>query len=269
MGKGERKDLQRLIRQREKVLKSAAKQRSEELLADFENQIRQQYRFDQDEVWERAIRAAEREVQKAQKQVAARCRELGVPDRFAPKLDVHWYSRGEGAAKQRRAELRKMTETRIEAIVRQAITQIETSCLQAQEKIAVAGLTSDAARAFLEQLSAIETLMSQLSFAEVSGEADPPVAEQLLSSNALRQRRTPASGGQFPGVIEAPRGRHSEKPDIFAEHIAAFQKSTVRARRPGWNVWGNEATGEAASKLWKLENSSVRRADRKAPEQMI
>jgi hypothetical protein len=30
-------DLQRLVRQREKVLKSAAKQRSAELLADFEN----------------------------------------------------------------------------------------------------------------------------------------------------------------------------------------------------------------------------------------
>jgi hypothetical protein len=32
-------DLQRLIRQREKVLKSAAKQRSTEVLADFENQM--------------------------------------------------------------------------------------------------------------------------------------------------------------------------------------------------------------------------------------
>ena len=39
MSKGEREDLQRLIRQREKVLTSAAKQRSAELLADFENQM--------------------------------------------------------------------------------------------------------------------------------------------------------------------------------------------------------------------------------------
>ena len=35
MTKGEREEFQRLVRQREKVLKSAAKQRSSELLADF------------------------------------------------------------------------------------------------------------------------------------------------------------------------------------------------------------------------------------------
>jgi hypothetical protein len=39
MTRHERDDLQRLVRQREKVLKSAAKQRSAELLADFENQM--------------------------------------------------------------------------------------------------------------------------------------------------------------------------------------------------------------------------------------
>lgn len=39
MTKGEREDLHRLIRQREKVLKSAAKQRSADLLADFDVQL--------------------------------------------------------------------------------------------------------------------------------------------------------------------------------------------------------------------------------------
>ena len=39
MTKGEREDLQRLVRQRKKVLKSAAKQRSSDPLADFENQL--------------------------------------------------------------------------------------------------------------------------------------------------------------------------------------------------------------------------------------
>jgi hypothetical protein len=31
--------------------------------------------------------------------------------------------------------------------------------------------------------------MPALSFAEIAGEAEPPVAEQLVSPNALRQRR--------------------------------------------------------------------------------
>src|SRR5262245_35972447 len=80
MTKGEREDLQRLIRQREKVLKSAAKQRSAELIADFENQMGSEFSFDDDAVWERAAKATKHEVARAQKLIAARCRELGIPD---------------------------------------------------------------------------------------------------------------------------------------------------------------------------------------------
>ncbi len=63
--KSERDDLQRLVKQREKVLKSAAKQRSAELLADFENQMGQEFRFDQDKVWTEAARLVKTAVDKA------------------------------------------------------------------------------------------------------------------------------------------------------------------------------------------------------------
>jgi hypothetical protein len=56
--------LQQLLRQRERVLKAAAKQRSTELLADFENQLGQIYSFDQDAVWKQAQTAAEAEIEK-------------------------------------------------------------------------------------------------------------------------------------------------------------------------------------------------------------
>jgi hypothetical protein len=190
MMKGEREDLQRLVRQREKVMKSAAKQRSAELLADFENQMGQQYSWDQDETWEKATKVAEREVEKAQKQIAARCRELGIPDRFAPSVQMYWRERGyDNLVEARKRELRKMATTRIEAIEAKAVTEIELGCLKAQEQIAVAGLTSDGAQQFIASLPGIETLMPRLSFDEIAGEADPPVAEQLVSPNALRQRR--------------------------------------------------------------------------------
>jgi hypothetical protein len=190
MTKYEREDLQRLIRQREKVLKSAAKQRSAELIADFENQMGQEYAFDQDAVWRQAKKIADTFVAKAKKQIAARCRELGIPEQFSPGLQLHWHVRGYGnSLDKRRAELRIMAKTRVEAIERKAITDIEMSCLEAQTAIAVAGLTSGAARQFIEKLPNIEMLMPALSFAEIAGEADPPVAEQLVTSNALRQRR--------------------------------------------------------------------------------
>jgi hypothetical protein len=156
ISKSEREHLQRLIRQREKMVKSAAKQRS----AD-----------------------------KAKQKVATRCRELGIPARFAPTLDLRWVQRGyHNLIERRRAELRRMAQTKIEAIEK-ATTEIELSCLQAQTELAVAGLTSKAAHAFLNKLLAIDTLMPRLSFAQVAGEAEPPVAEQLVSPNTLRQRR--------------------------------------------------------------------------------
>jgi hypothetical protein len=190
MTKAEREDLQRLVRQREKVLKSAAKQRSAELIADFENQMGSEYAFDDDAVWTKATQAAEREVAKAKAQIAARCRELGIPERFAPSLNVHWLHRGyDNAVDKRKAELRRMAQTHVEAIERKAVTEIELSCYQAQERIAVAGLTSEAAQQFIEKLPGIETLMPRLSFQEIAGEADPPIAEQLVSPGALRQRR--------------------------------------------------------------------------------
>jgi hypothetical protein len=189
MTRTEREDLQRLIRQREKVLKSTAKLRSAELLADFENQMGQQYSFDQDEVWRKATEAADREVKKCQAQIEARCAELGIPQQFAPKLAYHWYSRGENAFKERRVELRKMATAQIEAIEKKAITEIELRSVEAQTQLAVAGLTSEAARSFVDKLPAIAVLMPKLSFAELAGEASPPVAGQLISPNAMRQRR--------------------------------------------------------------------------------
>jgi hypothetical protein len=146
MTRNEREDLQRLIRQREKVLKSAAQQRSAELLADFENQMGQEYAFDQDEVWKKAVQTVEPLVKKAQAQITERCRELGIPKQFAPSVHLSWSARGYGNdVERRRRELRTMAKTRIEAIEAKARTEIELSCLQAREKIALAGLTSDAA----------------------------------------------------------------------------------------------------------------------------
>jgi len=59
----------------------------------------------------------------------------------------------------------------------------------AQTEIATHGLTSSTAKTFLDRLPSIERLMPALSYAEIAGEADPPVVEQLVSPNAIRQRR--------------------------------------------------------------------------------
>jgi hypothetical protein len=189
MTKGEREDLQRLIRQREKAQKSAAKQRSVELLADFEGQLGAEYKFDCDETWAEANRQAEAEVAKCNERIAARSTALGIPRNFAPRLVMGWADRWENAAKERRAELRKMAVTKIAAIEAKAIVDIEVASVQAQTELAASGLTSEAARGFLERLPTVESLMQPLAFEAIAGKADPPVAEQLVSNAAERQRR--------------------------------------------------------------------------------
>jgi N6-adenosine-specific RNA methylase IME4 len=57
----------------------------------------------------------------------------------------------------------------------------------------------------------------------------------------------PAQGTQWPSVIEAPRGRHSEKPDRFYELIEEYFPNipkielNARCARAGWDAWGFEA----------------------------
>ncbi len=187
MTKGERDDLQRLIRQREKAQKSAAKLRSRNLLADFENQIAAQYSFDDDAVWAAAAKAAEAEVAKAQKRVSAQCQELGIPERFAPSLELRWVKQGyDNLLEKRKNELRRVAESRVAALEQEAVVQIELASVEAQTEIALAGLTSETARAFVERLPTVESLMPALDYAALAGEADPPIVEQLISPGRVR-----------------------------------------------------------------------------------
>jgi N6-adenosine-specific RNA methylase IME4/ParB-like chromosome segregation protein Spo0J len=63
----------------------------------------------------------------------------------------------------------------------------------------------------------------------------------------------PASGTQWSSVIEAPRGRHSEKPEavfeIIEQYFPTLPKIELFQRgraREGWDVWGDEAQEAAA-----------------------
>ncbi len=58
----------------------------------------------------------------------------------------------------------------------------------------------------------------------------------------------PAMGTQWPSVIEAPVGRHSEKPaavyELIESYFPTLPKIELHARgrfRLGWDHWGNEA----------------------------
>ena len=66
----------------------------------------------------------------------------------------------------------------------------------------------------------------------------------------------PAPGMQWPSVIEAPVGEHSEKPEVFLQMVEEYFPNLPKielnrrgAARPGWDAWGlesNQETREAA-----------------------
>lgn len=118
MTKGERLELGQLIRKRERVMKVQAQERSAALLAEFDAQSAKIHHYDEDPVWQQSQAAAEKAVEDARLQIAARCRELGIPAEFAPDLNIYWSGRGHNAVASRRAELRRAAKSRIEAMER-------------------------------------------------------------------------------------------------------------------------------------------------------
>jgi hypothetical protein len=166
MTRQEREALAKLIRQRERLAKTAAAERSAALLADFEQQADRVYSYNEDDVWRQAVLTAKEEVARAQIKIAERCKELGIPQPFAPTLSVGWHQQ-RAAVTSERLKMRQVAKRRIEQIEATARTAIERASVAAQEALLVGGLTTDAAAMFAESLPSVDELMPQLNMAEL------------------------------------------------------------------------------------------------------
>jgi hypothetical protein len=80
MSRAEREDLRRLCRYQATLATTGAAQRAAELRADFEEQLASIFRFDDDAIWKAATEAADEAVDEADERIAARCKELRIPD---------------------------------------------------------------------------------------------------------------------------------------------------------------------------------------------
>ena len=167
MTKGEREDLIRLIKQRERVAKTAAGQRSAAMLAEFEQKISATHTFATNEVWKAATAAVIEAAKKANDEIAAEAAKLGIPEEFRPSIAFTWNRRGENEYAQRREELRRLAKAEIEALEKMARVQIETQSVQAQTEVISNGLSSEAAVLFLERLQPIESMMPALDVSDI------------------------------------------------------------------------------------------------------
>ena len=158
ISKADREELAKILTARERVAKSVVEQRAAELLADVEQQLAARYTIS-DEAWRDLTDAAKKVIGEADAEIARRCQVLGIPETFRPSLELSWYSRGENADKKRRAELRLVAETRIDALAKKALVVIKTKSLDGRTLLAAGALESAEARAFLAAMPTVETLM--------------------------------------------------------------------------------------------------------------
>jgi hypothetical protein len=142
LSRSETHDLSMILRDRTKVLRSHAEEQAAACMADFERQMATCYTFDQDDVWQKATREAQRVVQESQAAIAKRCKELGIPASFAPSISASWQGRGENMLASRRTELRRVAQTSVAAMIKAAITKIEKQALDLRTQVVGMGLRS-------------------------------------------------------------------------------------------------------------------------------
>lgn len=162
----ERSDLAALIRRRAKVSRTTTAHVKAERLADFEALLASDFAAE-DERFRDVTKAAAEVAARANEEIQRRCVEMGIPETFRPRLDVVWTGRGENALAERRAELRRVAQTRADADAKAAIEHIEAAALDAEEALLREGLTTGAAREFLERLPTPEQLLPALDLGSV------------------------------------------------------------------------------------------------------
>ena len=175
MNRSEREDLQKLARRREKLAKAQADVRAAELMADFERQMASVYSWADDSTWQNAASAAVEAIAEADKVVAARCKDLGIPEEFRPRLQGRdlWAGRGANEVVQRQAELRRVAKTHVDQLTKDTKHKIEEGSVAIQEQIIVAGLASEA-HAFLQTMPTAEQLMPALDVKAVEERVTSP-----------------------------------------------------------------------------------------------
>jgi outer membrane scaffolding protein for murein synthesis (MipA/OmpV family) len=186
MTKGERDELAKILKARARLAGRVVEQRAAELLAEAEQQLATVYKVN-DQAWRELTATAQQTVREADAELARRCRTLGIPEEFRPHLTVGWWGRGENGDRERRAELRKVAQSRIATMAKSARVAIETQALEGLTQLAAGALESEAARAFLAAMPTPEALMPALDVTALGPLAlrARPAHEDIMTDEAV------------------------------------------------------------------------------------
>jgi hypothetical protein len=226
MTRADRDQLIRVARLRAKQAEREAEMRQKVLLAEVQDQLTAEFSA-HDQLWKEAVVIAEEALAKANAQIQAQCADLGIPAKDAPELLLGWKARSpQYEDKARRAELRKLAETRLTALTKTAKTAIQSAALATEEKLILGGLQSSEARESFASMPTVEQIMPPLSLEDLGVKRWQPTedaAAQLTTplTPADRRRRI------ILRAIEANPGAS----DRAIAQIAGCDHKTVAAHR--------------------------------------
>lgn len=178
LSRHETHDLSMIIKDRAKVLKAQVAHQAAACLADFEEQIAQEYRWDEDDVWKKALEDFRAAAEIAAAAIEEQARKRGIPKAFAPGIGFSWHGRGQNAAKDRREELRRAAKARIDAMAKEAEMRVEREALDLRTQVVSMGLLSPAATQFLNTMTTVEQAMPRLKFDTVNKQIEDRTRQQ-------------------------------------------------------------------------------------------
>jgi hypothetical protein len=164
MTRAEQENLLRLGKLNRDGAIAEAKRHTADAAADFEMRLAAEFSYDKREVWSELMRSAKARVAELDRQLAADCLRLGIPNNFRPSINVFWSGRGENASKDRRTELRRVMHSRLVALERAAIEAIEVGHRQFATAVLTAAIDTDEARRLLTALPTAEQLMPRINY---------------------------------------------------------------------------------------------------------
>jgi hypothetical protein len=167
LSSAEQTNLARLARLNRDGAIAGIKARTTDAIAEYEMKMAAEFSYDQREVWADLMHAAKARVSELDSLLAEDCRRLGIPQGFRPSISLGWHSRGENASAQRRSELRRVMATRLAAIEKAAIEEVEAGYRKIMTAVLSATLTSGQAAALLATMPSPEQLMPQIDYHSV------------------------------------------------------------------------------------------------------
>jgi hypothetical protein len=178
----------RALRANVKAAKATIIALGPKLKTEFEVQLGITYPASGDPVWREALQAVYETYRIQQARVEARCVELGIPERFRPKMNPPSWSDGWRCScanfQDMRAEMRRLAGIQIDEMLKSRLAQLELDSANIQFEIAAHGCITDAAKEFLNRLPSIEAMIPPIKVSDVEALIEGRTISKLMTSDS-------------------------------------------------------------------------------------